>query len=264
MKLKNIILCPSKAGQLKKGVENFPQLMKKYIKPNFNIINTKNDHNIFLNSNNIYNASINSNNNIYIGGDHSISIATGAVSLNKYKNVKFIWIDAHADINTYKKSVSKNYHGMPLAFLTGLDKNKYFPFIKNNLRFNNLCYIGLRDVDSFENRIINKKKILSLPHDKINNDFHSTYYYISKFINGAPVHISFDVDSINPKYISSTGTIVNKGLDLYPAKKLFKTLFEKENVIGLDIVEMNMNINKEEYDKSLKNFLGLFPHIFTT
>ena len=138
---------------------------------------------------------------------------------------------------------------LPLAFLTGLDNNKHFPFIKNKLRFNNLCYIGLRDFVSFEKKIINKKNILSLPHNKINNHLNSTYYYISKFIDGSPVHISFDVDSIKPNHISSTGTIVSKGLDIYPTKKLLNTLFERENVIALDIVEMNMDINKEEYDK---------------
>ena len=50
-----------------------------------------------------------------------MSIATVAHSLNKNKNTKVVWIDAHADINTYEKSVTKNFHGMPLSFLSGLD-----------------------------------------------------------------------------------------------------------------------------------------------
>ena len=77
---------------------------------------------------------------INIGGDHSMSIATVADSLNRYKqdNLKVLWFDAHPDINTYKSSKSKNVHGMPLGYLTGLCKSNNFPFIVNHLNFNNL------------------------------------------------------------------------------------------------------------------------------
>ena len=58
---------------------------------------------------------------INIGGDHSMAIASVADSLQKYNDLKVIWIDAHPDINTRKSSSTQNYHGMPLAFLSGLD-----------------------------------------------------------------------------------------------------------------------------------------------
>ena len=75
-----------------------------------------------------------------------MSIATVADTLNRNPNAKVIWIDAHADINTPDSSISKNLHGMPLAFLTGLTSPKEllnYTFIKNQLRFNNLLYIFL-------------------------------------------------------------------------------------------------------------------------
>ena len=57
-----------------------------------------------------------------IGGDHSIGTGTVAGSLDFYKkDLTTIWIDAHADINTYASSSTKNLHGMPLSFLTGMD-----------------------------------------------------------------------------------------------------------------------------------------------
>ena len=71
---------------------------------------------------------------INIGGDHSMSIATIASTLNKYPNTKVIYFDAHADLNTYKSSKSKHYHGMPLSFITGIDHHKKFSFIKNLFR----------------------------------------------------------------------------------------------------------------------------------
>lgn len=261
MKLKNIILCPSNLGQKKKGVEHFPELISKDIKSKFNINKLNLDNNIFKASHNIYKNCLN-NKSICIGGDHSISIATGAASLNKYKNTKFIWIDAHADINTYRESKTKNYHGMPLAYLTGIDKNKSFQFIKNYLPLNNLYYIGLRDVDNFEKKILHKNNIQNIKYQSVNNNYLKIYHDLKKFINKNPVHISFDVDSIDPKFISSTGTIVKNGLNIHPAKKLLKLLIDNENVLCLDIVEMNMEINKHEYNKSLKNFKYIFSDIF--
>ena len=96
------------------------------------------------------------NKKINIGGDHSMAIATVADSLNRVPpgKLKVIWFDAHPDINTYKSSISKNYHGMPLGYLTGLCKSHYFPFITNYLNFENLLYIGIRDIDEYEKKII--------------------------------------------------------------------------------------------------------------
>ena len=59
------------------------------------------------------------------------------------KNLKVLWIDAHPDINTYKASNTKNYHGMPLSFLTGLDRDeRNFPFIKRHLKVMLIFLIG--------------------------------------------------------------------------------------------------------------------------
>jgi arginase len=60
-----------------------------------------------------------------------------------------IWIDAHADANTREASESGHYHGMPVAFLLGLDNDDKFP-IKVSLKAKDLIYVGLRDVDPFE------------------------------------------------------------------------------------------------------------------
>jgi len=264
MKFKNIILCPSKFGQKKNGVEYFPKLIKQSIKGSYNTVSLDFSNNkcIFDINKFIYKNSIQYDKNIYIGGDHSISIATGAASLHKNKNTRFIWIDAHADINTYNESKTKNYHGMPLAYLTGLDNHYKFHYIKNKLEYKNLCYVGLRDIDSFEYSLIKEKKINHISWQSVNNNFLDSFKLLYKFIDSHPVHISFDVDSINPKYISSTGTPVKDGLEIVQTKNLLNYLFKYTNVIGMDIVEMNMLLNRHEYQKSLKNFKYLFSDIF--
>ena len=93
-----------------------------------------------------------------IGGDHSIAIGSVAGSLDFYKkDVSVIWVDAHADINTYEASETKNLHGMPLSFLTGLDTS-FINMNGNELLLDRLLYYGLRDVDKFEQELLDSRK----------------------------------------------------------------------------------------------------------
>ena len=99
-----------------------------------------------------------------LGGDHSI--ATGTISGTQRalkerlgRDVAVVWVDAHTDINTPETSDSGNIHGMPVAFLTGLAKEErkdIFGWIKDEHRISTkkLVYIGLRDVDKGEKKIL--------------------------------------------------------------------------------------------------------------
>ena len=110
-----IIYFPHKLGQLKNGVQYTPIYLKKivtnrYIDVKCNNSCTNKDFHLKNNLENLYeiNSKISSL-KINIGGDHSMSIATVANSLNIYKdNLKVLWFDAHADINTYESSLTKN------------------------------------------------------------------------------------------------------------------------------------------------------------
>ena len=212
--------------------------------------------------------------NINIGGDHSMAIGSVCSTLNIYgPNIKVIWIDAHADINTRSSSSSGNVHGMPLSFITGLDKSVDYDFIKNTLPLSNLCYIGIRDLDMEEINIINKfniKKILS-------EDFNSnTDNVISDLINwigpntNTPVHLSFDVDSLDPKYIQCTGTKSPNGLELSNIIKFLTIICKKNNIVNVDISELNLyeqDYTNKHYSiekvKSLNNFKLLLQTIYS-
>jgi arginase len=89
-----------------------------------------------------------------IGGDHTMGLGTISAFLECFqdKEKMIIWIDAHADVNTRKASESGHYHGMPVAFLLGLDKDEKFP------KPEQLIYVGLRDVDPFEKNQVKIKK----------------------------------------------------------------------------------------------------------
>jgi len=104
-----------------------------------------------------------------LGGDHSIAIGTiggsaKAIRERLGREIAVIWVDAHADINTPETSGSGNIHGMPVSFLTGLakeDKEEFFGWLKpeNQISIKKIVYIGLRDVDAGEKRILRENGI---------------------------------------------------------------------------------------------------------
>jgi arginase len=247
----NIIYFPHKLGQRKNGVQNSYKLFKNTGK----IVECKDDIKyLFENLNNLYlENSISQEKNLNIGGDHSMAISTVADSLNKHKNLKVLWIDAHPDINIYEKSSTKNFHGMPLAFLTNLDSNKNFTFIKNHLDFKNLLYIGIRDIDTYEKEVITKYNINYIKCEELNSNPINTLQKINEFLKDDPYHLSFDVDSLDPSFIPCTGTPVEGGLDLEKTKYILDNLKTK-NLVNMDLTELNLELgNKEEQEKTMKN-----------
>merc|ERR1712062_561253 len=98
-------------------------------------------------------------NTLVAGGDHSVAIGSLLGSLHEFEETKptvnsrlgVIWIDAHADINTLESSESGNVHGMPLAFITGIDRSwNWVNDLDLKLDFSDLYYWGIRDIDNAE------------------------------------------------------------------------------------------------------------------
>ena len=104
-----------------------------------------------------------------LGGDHSIAIGTiagtsRAIRERLGREIAVIWVDAHTDINTPETSGSGNIHGMPVAFLTGLareEKEDVFGWLgkEPKLSLKKLVYIGLRDVDPGEKKILREHNV---------------------------------------------------------------------------------------------------------
>jgi len=260
---RDVILFPSSLGQERPGVEKAPEFLRKYIHSQEHTITLVEDTgDLYENLEDLYDANrVAKGRRINIGGDHSMAIATIADTLNRHPDAKVIYFDAHADINTYKSSKSKHHHGMPLAFLTGLDKNPKFHFIKNKLPFANLLYVGSRCWDTFEVEEVYKKNILFLTPEEFNHKDALTV--LLNFVGNSPLHISFDVDSVDPKYIPSTGTHVKGGIELKKAKSILDELNKQTNVVNIDITELNQHLGtKLERKKSGKNTAYLFSGFF--
>jgi arginase len=259
--IQNIVLFPHYLGQQKSGVEKTPQSILKILDPKYKVFPSLCNEFFFYNINNLYYTNKMhkiEGPRINIGGDHSMALSSVAYSINKYKNLKLIWIDAHADINTFEKSESKNYHGMPLAFLTGLDKDKRLYNIHKYIDFKDILYIGIRDLDPFEKEIIEEKNINVITVDDIRHDYLNSMNKLFQFIDNNPTHISFDMDAMDPSIIPSTGTPVENGFHIQEAINILKCL-DKEHIVNMDITELNLNIGTpDNISTSYHNFITLF------
>lgn len=199
---------------------------------------------------------------IHIGGDHSFSMGTLTPFLNKYDDLKVIWIDAHADINTIDSSISKNIHGMPLAQLTGLMNIKNLT--NNKLPFFNLYYMGIRDLDKFEWDVIKENQVQYKSSKDITKfGIDSCYQDLKKSLCLTPhtnVFISLDIDSIDPLEAPGTGVKAENGISSYDLFKLLGYVFKDCNVVGFDLMEVNplLDINNKTVDLAV----NLIKYIF--
>jgi len=192
---------------------------------------------------------------LVIGGDHSIGLGSVAGVLRRRPNAGILWVDAHADINTPYGSPSGNVHGMPLAFLLRdkceLPQPEAVPGLEwlagaPALDPAQLVYIGLRDVDADEVRIIRQ---LGLRHFTMK---HIDRYGIGavldmalEHLQGRPIHMSFDIDAVDPYFAPSTGTLVRGGLSYREASYICEAAFESGQLASMDMVEVNPSLSPD-------------------
>jgi len=120
------------------------------------------------------------------------------------------------------------------------------------LPFENLTYIGIRDIDDAEAKVIKEKNIRVL-------DVEKTLRYIHE-VDG-PIHISFDIDSLDPVHVSSTGTPVPKGLEPEDVEAIFEECLKLDKLVSCDVVEFNGELGHPE--PSIKAVKQVFRQCFT-
>ena len=182
---------------------------------------------------------------LVLGGDHSVSIGTLAGLTSKYQNLGVIWFDAHADINTPDTSPSGNIHGMPVAVSLGIGEERlvqiggFAPKIKPE----NLIIIGARSVDEGERRLIKKLGIKVYTMHEIDRMGMSKVmdeaitYLKSLQVDG--VHLSLDLDGIDPLYTPGVGTPVAGGITYRESHLAMEMLEEANFITSAEFVEVN-------------------------
>lgn len=208
--------------------------LKKNIKE-INIFNKK-----------LYDTIINKNNFcITIGGDHSIAIASALASLKKNNNLGLIWIDAHLDYNTFETTITGNIHGLPLATLNGLNKelsmfhnNTYFDPKKTVVvgyrAYEDNAYDEINNTSLMGVTIFTTKDIKEMGVEKVMD---LAYKIASNKTNG--IHISFDLDVIDPKLAKGVTVKEENGLNIDEVNEITTYLTKHDNIKSFDLVEYN-------------------------
>ncbi len=182
---------------------------------------------------------------IVLGGDHSIAMGTlTGLTRARGEPPGLIWVDAHADINSPKTSRSGNVHGMPL----------YFALRNAVAKAENTVQIGLRDVDPGEKRMLRELGVKAFTMSDVDKRGLMHVMEEARAISGGddrPIHVSFDMDAIDPSEAPGTGTPVQGGLSYREAHLIMEMLHDSGQLGSIEIVEINPILDHRNRTASL-------------
>ena len=185
---------------------------------------------------------------VTLGGDHSLAMGSIAGVARHFRaqeqRVGLLWFDAHGDMNTPESTNSGNVHGMPLAHVLGMGDPELAMIggVKPMVRPSNTCLIGIRDLDDREKRLIADSGVHVFTMKDI--DRHGVSHVIDEAIDQASrdtsaIHVSFDVDSIDPSEALGVGTPKKGGLTYREAHLCLEIVADTKLLSSIDMVEIN-------------------------
>lgn len=185
---------------------------------------------------------------LIIGGDHSIAVGTikgaGEYFHRQGGQLGLVWIDAHADMNTPATSPSGNLHGMPLAAVLGLGHERFVNVGSFGVRVRpeNVALIGIRNLDEGEKEFVRQTGIRYYTMTTI--DQRGMYACISEAMDDLAkrcqaVHLSFDMDGVDPLYAPGVSTPVTGGLTYREAHLALEVVAARGILRSMEFVEIN-------------------------
>ena len=183
---------------------------------------------------------------IFMGGDHALSagtvagIAAHAADLGQPQFL--LWLDAHTDYHTPESTASGHLHGTPFAYVTGRAGFESFPSLPAPVPLENTCMIGLRSVDPAEHQALVESSAHLADMRAIDED--GIKPHLSRFLDKVlaakgRLHVSFDVDFLDPSIAPAVGTAVPGGATFREAHLVMEMLHDAGCVTSLDLVELN-------------------------
>lgn len=197
---------------------------------------------------------------LVLGGDHSVSagsVAGVATALaERGERLGVIWLDAHADLNTPDSSLSGNVHGMPLAHLLGYGDRETAAIAKPSpaILAANTVVIGARDLDQAERGHIRDFGVRTYTMREIDERgmravLQEAIALVSEGTQG--IHISLDLDFLDPREAPGVGTPVRGGATYREAHLTMETLWDTGRVVSMDLVEVNPVLDRENHTAEL-------------
>lgn len=202
---------------------------------------------------------------LILGGDHSIAIGSISGISKHYDNLGVIWYDAHGDLNVPEESPSGNIHGMPLRILAGdgddrlVNISNYAPKVKPE----NIVLIGMRDLDTGEREYIKNNNIKTytmadIDRLGIQQVINESIDHLKDKTDG--IHLSLDVDALDPVETPGTGTRVLGGLNYRESHFALELLHNTQLITSMDLVEVNPLIDKNNH--TAEQAVGLVGSFF--
>lgn len=184
---------------------------------------------------------------LYLGGDHSVSLGSvKAEAQYDAAHLGLIWIDAHADFNTPETSPSGNLHGMPVAALTGEGAPRLVQLGRGiTLPLRNIVQIGVRDVDPAERERIHlhRLKVFTMREVDELGIARIAEQALSHLNHCKKIHLSLDLDALDPSEAPGVGTPVQGGLTYREAHLLCEMLGDGQRIASMDAVEVNPTLD---------------------
>ncbi|MHA6324079.1 arginase [Roseivivax sp. CAU 1753] len=183
---------------------------------------------------------------IFMGGDHALSMGTlsgVAAHAARTERAQFVlWLDAHTDFHTPLTTDSGNLHGTPVAYATGRPGFDAFPPVAAPVPDQNVCIIGLRSVDHAERAAIAASGIRRYDMRAIDED--GIRRPLAAFLDdvaaaGGALHVSLDVDFLDPSVAPAVGTTVPGGATVREGHLVMEMLHDSGLMTSLDLVELN-------------------------
>jgi arginase len=184
---------------------------------------------------------------IFMGGDHAMAagIIPGLARRAAEKDRPFfvLWLDAHTDFHSLDSTDSGNLHGVPVAYFTGRPGfDGYLPGLSHPVDPAHVCMIGIRSVDPAERNVIKDSGVTI--HDMRSIDEHGVAVVLREFIAtveaaGGLLHVSLDVDFLDPSVAPAVGTTVPGGATFREAHLVMEMLHDSGLVSSLELVELN-------------------------
>jgi len=187
---------------------------------------------------------------LVLGGDHSIALGSIAGVTRVHKNVGVIWIDAHADFNTYETTPSGNIHGMILAASVGIGESRLTNMGGWSPKVNkqNIVIVGARDLDPNEQVRLREHAIRVFTMSDIDQKGISDVMRQAITIAGQGndgIHLSLDMDALDPKEAPGVGTPVKGGLTYREAHLAMEMIADSKQLVAMDVVEVNPILDRE-------------------
>jgi arginase len=206
---------------------------------------------------------------LVLGGDHSIAVGTvsgiAAFAQARGQKVGLLWIDAHGDINTPETSPSGNIHGMPLAALLGFGAPELTSVGESTPKVDpaNVALVGIRSLDTGEKKRLKETGVQV--HTMSDIDRHGVHRVMKKALAQATagtdfVHVSLDLDAVDPSVTPGVGTPVKGGLDYREAHLIMEVIADAGVMTSLEVVEVNPIL--DECNKSAEFAVELVQSAF--